>query len=180
MRSKTFEGTPPNPNYTDLKEKEKMQATEEVKTSRKRTERRRTYERKRESELPQGLISHFIKDEWELRLVRYLIQGEDDYRSIDGRLSEGYEFVRPEEIPQEYLSSFKIVNGQRGGIVAVGDLCLMKVDTHLRKDRRRHYEQVTKEQLASVDINVLTKKGFQDLGTRSKLLNKEPTFQGDN
>jgi len=153
----------------------KIETTE---ATEKRKPRKKVYERIREGVIPQELIEHFKKDNYDLRLIRYLIQGEEDYRYLYNREREGYEFVSESEIPKGVLQGLNIASTKNHqGLVTMGDLCLMKIDSDLRNSRRKFFQDETDRHVASVDIHVLEKKGFKNLGTSSKVMMREPTFQ---
>ena len=140
--------------------------------------RKKVYERVNESKLPEDLIEHFKRDNYDLKCIRWISQGEEDYRYLHRREREGYEFVTEQEIPKHLLQGLRVKNTKdRHGIITMGDLCLMKIDCDLRNSRRRAYQEDTDREVASVDINVLEKKGFKNLGTKSKTIFREPTFQ---
>lgn len=152
--------------------------TVEVETQRVRTPRKKVYERVREGQISPELKAHFKQDDWELKFVRWSLAGDEDYRYLSRREREGYEFVTLDEIPREYHSGLNVVDTKhRKGLVTVGDLVLMKVDSALRSSRRKLYQDITDQEVASVDIHVLEKKGLRNLGTKSKVMLKEPTFQ---
>jgi len=155
--------------------------TEAVPTSRKSTrettKRRKVYERVRETEIPQALIEEFRKDDWELKLIRWSINGEEDYRNLAQRKQEGYEFVTADELPAWYKQSIRITDTSTAkGLITFGDLCLAKIDKDLRKSRSDHFQKVTDNEVSAVDIHVLEKKGFRNLGTRSRVMTREPGF----
>ena len=56
-------------------------------------------------------------------------------------------------------------------------MVLMKADKGLVADRKRYYEELTRNELNAVDIHVLEKKGFRDLGTKSSVTYNEPRFK---
>ncbi len=150
----------------------------EIKATTPRTKRKKKYERVRESSIPAELVEHFSKDEYDLKLVRYMLQGEEDYRYLFRREREGYEFVLATEVPKEFLPGLIVLDTKsHNGLVTVGDLCLMKIDKDLRNSRRDFYKNKTEEHIAAVDVHILEKKGFRNLGTRTNVLNREPAFQ---
>ncbi len=156
------------------------EATEDEGTGRTRAKRRKTYQPVRDTQLPVGLLQHFAKDGYDLKQVRWTLLGEEDYRYLNRRVNEGYEFVTKDEIPQEYLAAMRIENTRTApnGLVTMGDLCLMKIDSELRQSRRDHYRNVTENEIASVDIHVLGRKGgFNTSGSRSKVSLREPSFE---
>ena len=143
-----------------------------------RTARKKVYERVVESKIPEELIAKFKKDNYDLKLIRWSIHGEEDYRYLSQREKEGYEFVTKDELPDWFQNTVRMIDTKgRQGMIIMGDLCLMKIDSDLRKSRTAAYQQDTYDQLSAVDINVLEKKGFRNLGTKSRVMMKEPTFQ---
>lgn len=149
-------------------------------TTRERPQRRKVYERPAESDIPRDVIEYFAKDNYDVRMVRWAIKGEPDYRYLNRREQEGYEFVRKEELPESYIRTMRIRDTQvaKGLVTNGGDLCLMKVDKDLRKSRVKYFEGVAQDMLNAVDVNVIEKKGMlRNLGSRSKVILREPTFQ---
>jgi hypothetical protein len=154
--------------------------TEVVATTEKsRTTRKKVYERVRESVIPDELVSHFKKDNWDLKLVRWSLMGEEDYRYLARREREGYEFVTKDELPDWFHKTVRFMDTKaRPGLVTIGDLCLMKVDSDLRNSRRQSYQDETDREVEAVDLHVFAqRKGFKNLGTRTKVMMKEPSFQ---
>lgn len=142
--------------------------------------RRKTYERVSETHIPQNVVDSFAKDDYELRWIRWSINGEEDYRYLARRENEGYEFVQMSELPSSFLAGLRIQDTRtRKGLVTSGDVCLMKVDKDLRNSRRQYFNQETDAEVAAADIYTISKrKGFIDLGSSSKIsTGKEPRFQ---
>lgn len=157
--------------------KEKEMKEETQTTKRPRAERKKTYERVRESAIPNALIEFFKKDDWELKLIRYSLQGEEDYRYLNMREREGYELVSMSEIPENLRGGLEMINTKnRQGLIVIGDLVLMKVDSDLRNSRRKAFQQLTDNEVASVDVHVLEKRGFRNLGSSSKTTFHQPKF----
>lgn len=143
-----------------------------------RKPRKKVYERINESKLPQELIEHFKKQNYDLKTVRWMLHGEEEYRYLNRREREGYEFVESSEIPQNLLQGLRVQNTKsHAGLVTMGDLVLMKIDCDLRNSRRKAFQEDTDREVASVDVHVLEKKGFRNLGTKSRVMMREPTFQ---
>lgn len=157
-----------------------MSSTKNTSTSTSsRPQRKKVYERVREAQIPKYLQEQFAKDGYEIRLIRWAIRGEPDYRYLNRREQEGYEFVSKDELPEEYLRTMRIrdTSVSKGLVTNGGDLCLMKVDSDLRRSRKEYFEDLAQSELKAVDINVLEKKhGLKNTGTRSKVVLREPTF----
>ena len=144
-----------------------------------RPARKKTYERVVATQLPKHVIESFAQDGYELRWIRFLINGQEDYKNLHNREQEGYEFVTADELPNDYLSAVRIYDGKsRQGLVTSGDVCLVKVDADLRKSRNAYFKQQTDYEVQAADIFNLSKKGFKDLGSKSSSsIGKEPSFQ---
>lgn len=148
-------------------------------TEKTKVARRKTYERQETLTLPSELEAHFKKDNYELKLIRWALLGEEDYMYLHKMEKEGFEFVRKEEIPPQFTSLMREIDTKaRPGLLTLGDLCLMKMDSDLRASRAKYFEDLTRQQLASVDVNVLEKKGYRNLGSRSRVIQgREPGFK---
>jgi hypothetical protein len=143
-----------------------------------RTARKKVYERVKETSIPQELHDYFAKDNYDLKLVRWSLNGEEDYRYLTRRENEGYEYVTAAELPEEMQRGVRVIDTKTQlGLVTVGDLCLMKIDKDLRNSRRKFFQELTDQEVASVDVHVLEKKGLRNLGTKSKVIMREPSFK---
>jgi len=104
-------------------------------------------------------------DGFRYRWIRAESVGFQDTKNISGRLREGYELVRAEEI--ENASDYPVVDdGKYKGVVGVGGLLLAKVPEEIAKQRqeymtKRHEERsdavandLMKEQDSRMPINV--------------------------
>ena len=99
------------------------------------------------------------------RWIRAESMGFQDTKNITGRLREGYELVRAEEV--ENASDYPVVDeGRYQGVIGVGGLLLAKVPEEIAKQRQdymtsRHAEKneavnndLMKEQDSRMPINV--------------------------
>lgn len=188
--TKGTKNTVGNSNYEKIKNAidtvdTKTEEDAETRVSRKveqkvRPARKKVYEQIVATEIPQEIIDAFAKDEYELRWIRFNLGGEEDLRNLSKREREGYEFVTTDELPEYFLHSIKIFDGKaKQGLITSGDLCLMKVDTDLRKSRADFFKEKTDRETRAADIwNISKKKGFVDTGSKSSVsTGKEPTFQ---
>ena len=94
---------------------------------------------------PSSLDAPPAPDGFRYRWIRAEVVGFQDTKNITGRLREGYELVRAEEI--ENASDYPVVDeGRYKGVVGVGGLLLAKVPIEIAKQRqeymtRRHAER---------------------------------------
>ena len=143
-----------------------------------RQKRRKIYERVRTTDIPNYVRQHFLKNDYDVRWIRWSVHGEPDFRYLAMKEQEGYEFVHKDEVPKEYLRTLRVKDSSiTTGLLTNGyDLCLMKIDVDLKKSRKEHFENETKYQLDSVNMNV--KRGGIINNSRTRTTYREPTFQG--
>ena len=114
---------------------------------------------------PSSLDAHPAPDGIRYRWIRAEVVGYQDTKNITGRLREGYELVRAEEV--ENASDYQVLDeGKYKGVIGVGGLLLAKVPVEIAKQRqdymtRRHEERseavsndLMKEQDSRMPINV--------------------------
>jgi hypothetical protein len=59
------------------------------------------------------------------RWIRAEINGFEDKQNVYGRMREGYELVRNEDLPEEYRNTMPTIEeGRNTGVVSVGGLLL--------------------------------------------------------
>ena len=114
---------------------------------------------------PSALDAPPAPDGFRYRWIRAESVGFQDTKNISGRLREGYELVRAEEV--ENASGYPVIeDGKYKGVVGVGGLLLAKVPEEIAKQRQdymtnRHQERseavendLMKEQDQRMPINV--------------------------
>ena len=114
---------------------------------------------------PSSLDAPPARDGFRYRWIRAESVGFQDTKNVSGRLREGYELVRAEEV--ENASDYPVLDeGRCKGVIGVGGLLLAKVPTEIAKQRqdymtRRHAERseavnndLMKEQDKRMPINV--------------------------
>ena len=114
---------------------------------------------------PSSLDAPPAPDGFRYRWIRAEVVGFQDSKNITGRLREGYELVRAEEV--ENASDYPVLDeGKYKGVIGVGGLLLAKVPIEIAKQRqdymtRRHEDRndavendLMKEQDKRMPINV--------------------------
>ena len=114
---------------------------------------------------PSSLDAPPAPDGFRYRWIRAEVVGFQDTKNITGRLREGYELVRAEEV--ENASDYPVVDeGKYKGVVGVGGLLLAKVPEEIAQQRseymtNRHQQRdeavandLMKEQDSRMPINV--------------------------
>jgi hypothetical protein len=114
-------------------EKEK-QKTSRANQSRSKSERPKVWVP------PSSLDAPPAPDGFRYRWIRAESVGFQDTKNITGRIREGYELVRSEEI--ENASDYPVVEeGRYKGVVGVGGLLLAKVPNEIAKQRQEYMSQ---------------------------------------
>ena len=134
------------------------------KTSRASQDRSKT-ERPKVWVPPSSLDAPPAPDGFRYRWIRAESVGFQDTKNVTGRLREGYELVRAEEV--ENASDYPVLDeGKYKGVIGVGGLLLAKVPTEIAKQRmdymaNRHQQRdeainndLMKEQDQRMPINV--------------------------
>ena len=94
---------------------------------------------------PSSLDAPPAPDGFRYRWIRAEVVGFQDTKNITGRLREGYELVRADEV--ENASDYPVLDdGKYKGVIGVGGLLLAKVPIEIAKQRqeymtRRHAER---------------------------------------
>ena len=114
---------------------------------------------------PSSLDAPPAPDGFRYRWIRAEVIGFQDTKNISGRLREGYELVRAEEV--ENASDYPVLDeGKYKGVIGVGGLLLAKVPEEIAKQRQdymasRHKDRseavandLLKEQDSRMPINV--------------------------
>ena len=114
---------------------------------------------------PSSLDEPPAPDGFRYRWIRAEVTGFQDTKNITGRIREGYELVRAEEV--ENASDYPVLEeGKYKGVIGVGGLLLAKVPVEIAKQRQdymagRHKERseavandLMREQDSRMPINV--------------------------
>ena len=126
---------------------------ENKKTSRANQTRSKS-ERPKECEPPSSLDAPPAPDGFRYRWIRAESVGFQDTKNITGRLREGYELVRSEEV--ENASDYPVVeDGKYKGVVGVGGLLLAKVPVEIAQQRQEYMANRHKQQDEAVNNDLM-------------------------
>ena len=125
---------------------------------REATARRRPWAR------PSRLDAPPAPDGYAYRWIRSEVNGFSDKQHVFGKLREGYELVRIEEVAEEYRDFLPTVDdGKYKGVVAVGGLMLAKIPLETKAERNAYYEQRSKEQLQAIDNDMMRENAHSSM-----------------
>jgi hypothetical protein len=91
------------------------------------------------------------------RWIRTESIGFMDTGNVSKKLREGWEFVRAEEVKNQLGDhDFPVVQqGQYQGLIGVGGLVLARIPEEIVEQRKKYFEDITKDQVKSVDNDIL-------------------------
>ena len=106
------------------------------------------------------------QDGWLFRWIRTATLGESDNTHVSRMFREGWEPCKAEDHPELMLESD--INSRFAGNIEVGGLLLCKAPSAKMESRTKHFQQVSQNQMDSVDQNYL-----RENDPRMPLLNPE-------
>ena len=103
---------------------------------------------------PSSLDAPPAPDGFRYRWIRAEVQGYQDTKNITGRIREGYELVRAEEV--ENADDYPVVeDGKYKGVIGVGGLLLAKVPVEIAKQRQAYMSQRHEERSQAVENDLM-------------------------
>ena len=116
-------------------------------------ETRESDTRKRTWERPEILPSPFAQDGYVFRWIRVSSQGQLDATNVSSKLREGWEPVKASDHPEIEIVSIEQERFKDN--VMINGLLLCKAPAELMQQRDDYYTQQTKQQMQSVDNNLM-------------------------
>jgi hypothetical protein len=111
------------------------------------------------------------------RWIRAEINGFDDKQHVYGRLREGYELVRNEELDQEYRDTLPTIeDGKHAGVISVGGLLLARIPEETVAERNAHYARKAQDQIKSVDNELMRENAHSTMRIQNPERNSRTTF----
>lgn len=126
-------------------------------------------------ELPDEAIELAESQGLTYRWIRESILGQDDKTNVSKRFREGFEPVRPDELPG-FHDLPTVDDGRHAGVIGVGGLILCKIDKNIADQRNNFFEQQTQNQMTAVE-NDLMREENPSMPISSKMSSKV-TFGG--
>ena len=103
---------------------------------------------------PSSLDAPPAPDGFRYRWIRAEVIGFQDTKNITGRLREGYELVRAEEV--ENASDYPVLeDGKYKGMIGVGGLLLAKVPEEIAQQRMDHMSNKHKDRSHAVENDLM-------------------------
>ena len=103
---------------------------------------------------PSSLDAPPAPDGFRYRWIRAEVIGFQDTKNITGRIREGYELVRAEEV--ENASDYPVLEeGKYKGVIGVGGLLLAKVPVEIATQRMHHMSNKHKDRSEAVENDLM-------------------------
>lgn len=113
------------------------------------------------------------------RWIRAEVNGFEDKQHVFGRIREGYELVRAEELPEEYRDSLPTLDdGKHAGVVAVGGLLLARIPLETIEERSTYFSRRASDQLQAVDNELMRENAHSSMRIQSPERSSRTTFGG--
>jgi hypothetical protein len=117
---------------------------------------------------PEGFQHYWIRAE---------INGHEDKQHVFGRLREGYELVRAEELPEEYRDTMPTIeDGRHAGVVSVGGLILARIPNETLKERNAYYNRKAQDQMSAVDNEMMRENAHSSMRIEAPQRTSRTTF----
>ena len=110
------------------------------------------------------------------RWIRAEVRGFDDQKNISGRLREGYELVRQDEVPD--FEAPVIESGKYAGVFGVGGLILARIPLETVEERKAYFEGRTKDQMEAVDHDMMRENAHSTMTISNPERQSRVTFGG--
>ena len=126
---------------------------------------------------PSRLDAPPAPDGYKHRWIRAEINGFDDKQHIYGRMREGYELVRNEELPAEYRDTLPTLDeGRHSGVVSVGGLLLARIPVETVEERNAYFAGKAREQLRAVDSEMMRENAHTSMRIQDPDRSSRTTF----
>lgn len=113
------------------------------------------------------------------RWIRAEINGFEDKQHVFGRMREGYELVRGEELPEEYRDMLPTIeDGRHAGVVSVGGLLLARIPEETVDERNAYMQRKAQEQMTAVDNEMMRENAHSSMRIQAPERSSRTTFGG--
>ena len=106
-------------------------------------------------DVPDIVVNRFNAEDMTLRWIRISLKGEDDYKNVGNRMSQGWVFVTPEEVPEMLHSATVLDTGRYTNCVVRGDVALAKMPRGKAKARNDYYENKANAMMEAVNQQLM-------------------------
>jgi hypothetical protein len=117
---------------------------------------------------PEGYKYHWIRAE---------VNGFMDKQHVYGRMREGYELVRNEDLAEEYRDTLPVLeDGKHAGVISVGGLLLAKIPLETVEERNAYYHRRARDQIEAVDNEMMRENAHSSMRIQPPERSTRTTF----
>jgi hypothetical protein len=95
---------------------------------------------------------------WRFKYIRTSVMGQNDPTNVSKMFREGWEPVKATDHPELMYQADNNPNSRFKDNIEIGGLLLCKAPEELVDSRRKHFEDLAKQQLEAVDNNMYSQK----------------------
>lgn len=111
------------------------------------------------------------------RWIRAEINGFEDKQHVFGRMREGYELVRNEDLPEEYRDTLPTLeDGRHAGVVSVGGLILARIPEETVEERNEFFQKKSQDQMQAVDNELMRENAHSSMRIQNPERSSRTTF----
>ena len=127
---------------------------------------------------PSRLDAPPAPDGTQYRWIRAEVNGNLDNQNVYSKLREGYELVRPENVPEEYRNMLPTMDdGKHAGVISVGGLLLARIPKETLKERADYFRQKARDQLQAVDNEMMRENAHSSMRIQTPERSSRTTFR---
>jgi|TARA_R110000782_G_scaffold156643_2_gene248838 hypothetical protein len=115
-----------------------------------------TYQEPNYLDVPTAVTNRFVTEDMVLRWVRISLKGEDDYKNVGNKMTQGWVFVTPEEVPEMLHSATVLDTGRYTNCVVRGDVALAKMPRGKAVARNDYYEAKANDLMEAVNQQLMS------------------------
>ena len=139
---------------------------------------RGTYEKQNWLKIPEEVSTRYKEKGLVLRWVRVSLKGQYDDQNVQTKQFEGWDFVRPEDVPEMSAGFRNQAAGSLGNLVIRGDVALATNSMENNKGYKDHVDEFTQSQTDAINRQLMSKNDPRmpiSNNSRSKVTTGRPT-----
>ena len=106
-------------------------------------------------DIPDLVVDRFTNEDMVLRWIRISVKGDDDYKNVGNKMSQGWVFVTPEEVPEMLHSATVLDTGRYQNCVVRGDVALAKMPRGKANARNDYYQDKANAMMDAVNQQLM-------------------------
>ena len=139
---------------------------------------RGVYEKKNWLKIPEEVTKRFAEKGLTLRWIRVSLKGTYDDQNVQVKQFEGWDFVRPEDVPELSAGFQNQSVGSLGKLVIRGDVALATNTIENQEGYKKHVNDFTQSQTDAINRQLMSKNDPRmqiSNNSRSKVTTGRPT-----